>query len=70
MAPKPTGNPPGRPRNAERPVDITLKVKPIVATYLRELGARYGWGDTHTEVARFLLMRAIANYQDRDASGR
>lgn len=69
MALKPTGRAPGRPRNTEKPVDITLKVRPGIAAYLAELGERYHWGKGHTEIARFLLMREIAKYQDRDAGG-
>ena len=67
MPPKSTGKRRGRPPNPEEPVEITLKVRPVFAAYLRELGDHYGWGKGHTEVARFLLTREVAKYQDRDA---
>lgn len=70
MPPKPDANPPGRPRNVEKPVEISLKVRPAFATYLADLGDRYGWGKGHTEVARFLLVREVSRYQDEDRKRR
>jgi hypothetical protein len=57
---------PGRPRNVETPVEITLKVRPAFAQYLTDLGDRFGWAKGHTAVARFLLQREVARYQDED----
>jgi hypothetical protein len=65
MPPKPGKRAPGRPRNTEKPVEISLKVRPVVAAYLTELGERFGWGNGHTEVARFLLMREVSRLQER-----
>lgn len=66
MPPKPDVKRSGRPRNIEKPVEISLKVRPVFAAYLAELGDRYGWGKGHTEVARFLLTREVARYQDEE----
>ena len=58
--------PPGRPGNSEKSVEISLKVRPVFAKFLADLGERYGWGTGHTEVARFLLTREVARLQERD----
>jgi len=63
----PPKRPPGRPRNPEKPVEITLKVQPSFARFLAALGRRHGYGKTHTEVARFILMREVARLEELEA---
>jgi len=71
MPPKPPSTEPknkgGRPRNPEKPVEITLKVRPSYAKYLVALGVRHGYGKGHTEVARFLLQREVARIEELEA---
>jgi hypothetical protein len=59
---------PGRPENPEKSVDITLKVTPAQARYLTVLGERHGFGQGHTEVARFLLRREMARLEELEAT--
>jgi hypothetical protein len=72
MPPKPTPAAPkkkgGRPRNAERSVEITLKVAPSYARFLTALGVRHGYGKGHTAVARFLLEREVARVEELEAT--
>jgi hypothetical protein len=58
----------GRPPNAERPVEITLKFSPSYARQLAALGKRHGYGAGHTEVARFLIMREVARLEELEAT--
>lgn len=64
----PPKKPPGRPRNAERSVEITFKVRPAFAAYLEALGVRHNFGTGHTAVARFLLEREVARLEELEAT--
>ena len=72
MAPK--SNPdeprrkPGRPENPEKSEDVTLKITPAQARFLTALGKRHGFGQGHTEVARFLLRREMARLEELEAT--
>jgi len=60
----------GRPPNPEKSKEITLKVSPAYARFLKGLGERHGWGKTYTEVARFLLEREVARVEELEAKNR
>jgi hypothetical protein len=49
----------GRPRNAVKPVDVTITAPPKLASYLDDLIAEQGFGASRGEVAKTLVWERI-----------